>query len=106
MLYSDEIEVVELQQRLVTDSTNIQLIDIRRHAEIVRGIIPGADRLPLQLLPQNLHRVASDKMVVLYCQIGAVSAQACSYLVGKGFDNVFNLRGGFQAWTNSGLKVA
>ena len=102
----DEIEVAELQLQLDTDKTNIQLIDIRRHAEIVRGMIPGADRLPLQLLPQNLHQVARDKMVVLYCQIGAVSAQACSYLAGKGFENVYNLRGGIQAWTNSGLKVA
>ena len=102
----DEIEVAELQQQLVTSETNIQVIDVRRHAEIIQGMIPGAERMPLQLLPQNLHQVARDKMVVLYCQIGAVSAQACSYLAGKGFDNVYNLRGGIQAWTNSGLKVA
>jgi len=106
MLNIDEIEVAELQQHLATDSADVQLIDIRHHAEIIQGMIPGADRLPLHLLPQNLHQVARDKMVVLYCQIGILSAQACSYLVGNGFENVYNLRGGIEAWTNSGLKVA
>jgi len=105
-LYIDEIEVAELQQQLATASANIQLIDIRHHAEIVRGMIPGADRLPLHLLPQSLHQVARDKTVVLYCQVGTRSARACSYLALNGFDNVYNLRGGIQAWTNSGLKVA
>ena len=105
-MYIDEIEVAELQQQLATSSENVQLIDIRHHAEIVRGMIPGADRLPLPLLPQNLHRVARDKVVVLYCQIGLLSAKACAYLAENGFENVYNLRGAIQAWTNSGLKVA
>ncbi len=105
-MYIDEIEVADLQQQLATASANVQLIDIRHHVEIVRGMIPGADRLPLHLLPQNLHQVARDKKVVLYCQVGARSAQACSYLERKGFNNVYNLRGGIQAWTNSGLMVA
>lgn len=105
-MYVDEIEVVELQQQLDSASERLQLIDVRHHAEIIHGMIPGADRLPLHLLPQNLHRVARDKIVVLYCQIGVLSAQACSYLTGHGFDNVYNLRGGIQAWTNSGLRVA
>ena len=106
MLNIDEIEVAELNQQLVAGDGNIQVIDIRHHAEIVRGMIPGADRLPLPLLPQNLHQVARDRMVVLYCQIGVLSARACTYLADNGFQNVYNLRGGIEAWTNSGLKVA
>ena len=106
MLNIDEIEVADLQLQLATAGANVQLIDIRHHAEIVRGMIPGADRLPLHLRPHNLDQVARDKMVVLYCQVGVRSAQACTYLAGNGFDNVYNLRGGIQAWTNSGLKVA
>ena len=105
-MYIDEIKVAELQQQLATASADVQLIDVRHHAEIVRGMIPGADRLPLPLLPQSLHQVARDKTVVLYCQVGARSAQACSYLALNGFENVYNLRGGIQAWTNRGLKVA
>jgi len=106
MLHIDEIEVADLHQQLAAGSSNIQVIDIRHHADIVKGMIPGADRLPLPLLPQNLHQVARDRRVVLYCQIGLLSAKACTYLTGNGFDNVCNLRGGIEAWTNSGLKVA
>jgi rhodanese-related sulfurtransferase len=106
MFNVDEIEVAELHQQLAAGDSNIQVIDIRHHAEIVRGMIPGADRLPLPLLSQNLHQVAQDRVVVLYCQIGVLSAQACSYLADNGFQNVYNLRGGIEAWTKSGLMVA
>ncbi len=106
MSYIEEIEVAELQQYLTTGAGNIQLIDVRRRAEIIRGMIPGADRLPLHLIPENLNQLARDRTLVLYCQAGAHSARACSYLVNNGFDNVVSLRGGIQAWTNSGLMVA
>lgn len=106
MSYIEEIEVAELQQHLTTGAGNIQLIDVRHRAEIIRGMIPGADRLPLHLIPENLNQLARDRTLVLYCQVGANSAQACSYLANNGFDNVVSLRGGIQAWTNSGLMVA
>jgi len=106
MSYIEEIEVAELQQQLATGSEDIQLIDLRRPAEIIRGMIPGADRLPLHLIPENLNQLARDRTLVLYCQVGVRSAQACSYLTSNGFDNVVSLRGGIQAWTNSGLMVA
>ena len=43
MSYIEEIEVAELQQYLTTGAGNIQLIDVRRRAEIIRGIDCGFD---------------------------------------------------------------
>lgn len=38
MSYIEEIEVAELQQQLATGSEDIQLIDLRRPAEILYGV--------------------------------------------------------------------
>lgn len=101
-----EIEVAELHSLLEADRDHVHLIDIRNPAELARGKIPGAVNLPMHQLPLNFHKIEKDQLVVLYCRVGARSAQACAYLSANGFDNVHNLRGGIQAWQMSGLKVA
>ena len=101
-----EIDVAELQLLLSQERDNVHLIDVRSPAEIAQGAIPGADHLPLHLLPLQLDRIPSNKKVVLYCRSGARSAQACAFVEAQGKSNVYNLRGGIIAWAQSGLAIA
>ncbi|HEY0722193.1 MAG TPA: rhodanese-like domain-containing protein [Gammaproteobacteria bacterium] len=101
-----EIDVAELQQLLSEERENIHLIDVRSPAEIAQGAIPGAEPLPLHLLPLQLDRIPADKKVVLYCRSGARSAQACAFVEAQGKSNVYNLRGGIIAWAQHGLAIA
>jgi rhodanese-related sulfurtransferase len=100
-----EIEVADLVSMLEDTSRNISLIDIRNPAD-AQEKIPGALNIPVHRLPIELVDVAAEQLVVLYCQLGWRSANACAYLSTRGFDNVHNLRGGIQAWKSSGLAVA
>jgi len=106
MSFISEIEVAELDALLTQGGGGIQLVDVRSTGDIVRGTIPSADPIPLQMLPQKLDRLSKQKTVVLFCQLGVRSTQACVYLEAQGFYEVLCLRGGFQAWTQSGLRVA
>ena len=108
MPFISEIEVVELDALLARgeDGDAIQLLDVRSNADIVRGGIPTASPIPLQMLPLKLHTLSKHKPVILYCQIGLRSTQAGVYLEAQGFNEVLCLRGGFQAWSQSGLRVA
>ena len=101
-----EIEVAELMAMLEEDGDKVHLIDIRGPVEIAKGIIPGSDTMPLHQLPMNMEKLRAKEIVVLYCQVGVRSAQACAYLTANGIENVHNLRGGIQAWVKSGLQVA
>ena len=104
--YVNEIEVAELHQLINTSDPSIELIDIRPQYEANQACIPGALNIPLQDIPLRLSSLATEKTLILYCQAGAKSAQACLYLATQGVHNAINLRGGFDAWKMSGLKVA
>lgn len=89
-----------------TDKDSIHLIDVRTEAEVARGVIDGAIHIPLHLLPLKAQDIPQDKPVVIYCNSGARSAQACAFMTSKGYDNLYNLSGGIMAWARSGKPIA
>jgi rhodanese-related sulfurtransferase len=100
-----EIDVAELHARLNgADGSDLILVDVRTPAETARGAIQGARHIPLHMLPLSEHELPhkNDTAVVFYCQSGVRSAQACAFMSLRGRANVYNLRGGFQAWQQGG----
>jgi len=100
----NEVNGDELHSMITND--DVVLVDVRSHAEVAQGAIPGASHLPLHLLPLQLNQLPRDKKVVFYCRTGARSAQACLYAANQGSENVINLRGGIVAWVREGREVA
>lgn len=101
-----EVDVSSLREMLDNEGESIHLIDVRTPAEVSAGAIPGAQHIPLHMLPMALNDIPEDPKVVIYCRTGARSAQACAFLSAQGKDNVFNLSGGIVAWVQGGLAVA
>jgi rhodanese-related sulfurtransferase len=91
---------------LDTNKQQIHLIDVRTEGEVSRGVIGGAIHIPLHLLPLRTTEIPQDRPVVIYCNSGARSAQACAFMAAKGFDNMHNLSGGIMAWARSGKPLA
>ena len=81
------------------------LIDVRTEAEVAQGVINGAIHIPLHLLPLRASDIPQDKPVVIYCRSCARSAQACSFMAAKGYENMHNLAGGIMAWARSGNAI-
>jgi len=100
-----EIDSSELQQRLAGGG-DLLLLDIRSEAELAQGVLPGAEFLPMHLIPLRMTEFPKDKEIVLYCRSGARSYHACSFLVQQGFSNVTNLRGGIIGWARGGYEIA
>jgi rhodanese-related sulfurtransferase len=88
------------------EQREIVLIDVRTDAEVARGIIAGARHIPLFSLPQHAAALADVGTIVVYCQSGGRSAQACSYLAQQGFADLYNLAGGILAWVRDGNSLS
>ncbi len=98
-----EIEVSELNELLNDEHEQVDIFDLRSSHEVSRGSIPRAQHMPLHAIPAQVAELSGERPIILFCHQGIRSVQACQYLQKAGFDNVYTLRGGFNAWQASGL---
>jgi len=99
-----EIDSIDLSKRLQSDE-NIILLDIRGANELMQGVIPGSQHLPMHVLPLRISEFSKEHDIVLSCHSGARSYQACSFLQKQGFNNVINHCGGIMNWGQNGLDI-
>jgi len=97
------VEAVQLSTWL--EKEKFLLLDVRTPGETAYGIIPGAKLLPLHLLPLHIDKLKGHDKVVVYCQSGARSAQACMFLARQGVDSSVNLSNGIMAWSAERLPM-
>ena len=55
--------------------------------------------LPMVTLPERLQALDAAQPVVCICHHGVRSAQVVAFLEHQGFDAVYNLAGGIDAWS-------
>jgi len=77
----------------------VVLLDVREPAELAAAAVDGALHIPMREVPARLAELESDTPLVVMCHSGGRSARVADYLRGAGFDKVFNLRGGIDAWS-------
>ena len=82
------------------------LIDVREPAEYAGGHIKGAINLAWSsgVLKQSLAQVPKSLPVVVYCASGSRANQAATYLVGQGYQPVYDA-GGISAWIAAGYPI-
>ncbi len=63
--------------------------------------------IPFDEIDQHLDQLPADKgaKIVLYCRSGRMSAIAAETLVGLGYTDVWNLKGGMVEWEKQGLPI-
>ena len=82
------------------------LVDVRQPTEYQQDHIPGALLMPLPELESRLYELPADRDMVFYCRSGSRSMMA-AILVSEGEvtgDQVYNLRGGINAWDGVTLQ--
>lgn len=81
--------------------TNAVVLDVRTEDEWREGIIPNAilnDIYKGQGFIYRLEELDKTKNYYVYCKAGGRSAQACAIMNQMGFENTYNLEGGFMNW--------
>ncbi|WP_273886595.1 molybdopterin-synthase adenylyltransferase MoeB [Rubrobacter naiadicus] len=91
-----EITVQELKEKL--DRGDISVLDVREPHEYAVANI-GAPLIPLGELPERLAELDRDRPLAVHCKSGARSARAVKLLRDAGFENVYNVKGGINAWS-------
>ena len=78
------------------------VIDVREPHEFIHSHIEQSINMPLGKLSEDLAKIADHKTkpVLISCQTGTRSASAGKILTKAGFEQVFVITGGMQAWEN------
>lgn len=77
---------------------DLQVVDVRNPGETAAGTIPGAITIPVGQLPARLDELDATKPTVAYCAGGYRSSVAASLLRQRGFVDVSDILGGYEAW--------
>ena len=83
------------------DDRGVVILDVRTPAETAEGKIPGAREIDFRA-PDFADRIAEldpKKTYLVYCRSGNRSGQATQRMAELGFKKLYNLEGGFLAWS-------
>jgi monothiol glutaredoxin len=91
------IDVHTLKEKMAADAS-IELLDVRSQKERDLAKIEGSKLLDREV---QQYVLGLDKSTPLYfhCHHGQRSQQAAAYFLSQGFQNVFNVAGGIDAWS-------
>lgn len=100
----NNFSVEDFQKALAPDT---RLIDVRTEAEFKEGHLRGAvnyDWFQKDFTQQIESAFSKDAPLYVYCRSGRRSAAAAEKLTKAGY-TVYNMLGGYQAWTKAGKEV-
>lgn len=90
-------KTIEAQKLPLAD---VKILDVRKSTEFKGGHIDIAKNYSLQDLGDRVEELDMEEQYFVHCQGGYRSTIACSILEQKGFKNVINVHGGYDAIKN------
>jgi rhodanese-related sulfurtransferase len=90
--------IKQISPRDLDQRKGMVLLDVRPDKEYEQGHIPGAVHVPLTDIGSKVKKLKKDKELVVYCRSGNQSIWAIKRLMGMGYKNLYNLKGGYRAW--------
>jgi len=76
----------------------VQFVDVRTPGEYKANHQKPFKNIPLSNLPNKIDALDKDKDIVIICQSGMRSAKAAKLLKKQGFQKLYNVKGGMNAW--------
>ncbi len=109
---ADQIDIQEPFKRITAeeakallDRGGVQLIDVREKVEYDQIRIPNATLVPLNALLSRPTQYLKEDNIIFQCAEGIRSAVACEMAAAVGFEKLYNMEGGINAWAAKGLPV-
>lgn len=86
------------QAKTMIAQSETYIVDIRDKLSFTQGHIEQALLLDNTTIDQFIDTADKDRAVLVYCYHGNSSQGAANFLAEKGFNNVYSLDGGYEAW--------
>lgn len=84
---------------MLASGAEVVLLDVREEDEVALCALDGHTHIPMNLVPLRHNELPDDVPIVVYCHHGVRSLNVARYLEHVGFDDLYNLSGGIDAWS-------
>ena len=95
-----DIDVLSVKKMQDTGERFV-LIDVREPEEFATASIEGSLQVPMRTVPSRLADLEQHRgeRIVVHCHHGGRSARVAQWLRDQGFEQVQNMSGGIDAWS-------
>ncbi|SMD41512.1 Glyoxylase, beta-lactamase superfamily II [Aquiflexum balticum DSM 16537] len=102
---TDSIKSVSADElaHIVEKEGQVNILDIRKNSEYMSEHVIDAENAPLDYINDSMTKVNKDKIYYVHCAGGYRSMVFNSILRARGYDNLIDVKGGFDAIKDSGL---
>lgn len=97
-ILTGKVDTITWQEFLKSEGGDFFVLDVRNPGELKRGKAEGSVNIPVDTLRKNLSTVPKDKKIAVYCASGIRSGIAVRILKQNGYNEVFNISGGFMSY--------
>ena len=83
------------------------ILDVRESSELNQGTIKDSKHINFSSVETSLDSIKkySSKPTIVYCKSGVRSATISNILLKNNFNEVYSMKGGFEAWGSDNLPV-
>ncbi|MGF1774643.1 thiosulfate sulfurtransferase GlpE [Vibrio wakamikoensis] len=96
---------VQAAHQLLQDHEDARLVDIRDIQSFSVAHATSAYHLTNDSIVDFMQQVEFDAPVLVMCYHGISSQGAAQYLLNQGFEQVYSVDGGFEAWHRAALPT-
>jgi glyoxylase-like metal-dependent hydrolase (beta-lactamase superfamily II)/rhodanese-related sulfurtransferase len=102
---TDTITTVTTEElaNIIEKEGHVNILDIRKNSEYLSEHVIDAENAPLDYINDSMTQVNKDKTYYVHCAGGYRSMVFNSILRARGYDNLIDIKGGFDAMKDSGL---
>jgi rhodanese-related sulfurtransferase len=101
-----EINLEEFKKYAAELPANVMIIDPRTTAEVNAGMLKNAKSIPTEELKNRQSEIPKDKLIVFYCNTGAIAEVSYNTLKELGYTNVKFLNAKIVFEKNGSFKVS
>ena len=104
---TDSVEGIDTtEMKTLSEKENLTVFDVRKPGEYLSEHLPDAKNTPLDFINEHMNEFPTGTPFYMHCAGGYRSVIAASILKSRGIHNLIDVRGGFGAIKESGMKVS
>ncbi|MDG1920231.1 MAG: MBL fold metallo-hydrolase [Flavobacteriaceae bacterium] len=103
----DSVEGIDTTElKTLSEKESLTVFDVRKPGEYLSEHLPDAKNTPLDFINEYMNEFPTGTTFYMHCAGGYRSMIATSILKSRGIHNLIDVRGGFGAIKESGMKVS